>query len=430
MISLMKKQPLKFAALAIILAILFLWIFARSGEEGELDILTRPTRGPFQVTVTATGELQAKNSTKIYGPGNARTVRIWDLKISKLVPEGTVVKKGDFVAEIDKAEISNRLKDVQLEIQKAESKFTQAKLDTAISLSETRDKLINLEYGVEEAKLNKEQSTYEAPSTKRQAEIEYEKAVRNYQLAGKNYETKVRQAVTKVQLAYAELSQQLQRQENINKVFQGFTVKAPADGMVIYKKTWRGEKVTEGSNIGAWDPVVATLPDLSVMESVTYVNEVDIQKIKPEQRVEIGLDADPDKKLTGKVTEIANIGEQRPNSDSKVFEVKILVNESDSTLRPAMTTGNTIIVAELEDVLSIPLECIQTADSLTFVFKKSGFKTVKQEVQIGMVNENNAVILAGLFENDKIYLSTPKDANGMDVVPLTEEEKEHIAKDQ
>ena len=77
-------------------------------------------------------------------------------------------------------------------------------------------------------------------------------------------------------------------------LMQRFTVRAPAPGMVIYYRNWRGEKLTTGGTIRAWDPVVAELPDLSQMKSVTYVNEVDVQKVASGQSVEIGLDADPD----------------------------------------------------------------------------------------------------------------------------------------
>src|SRR5699024_646634 len=105
-------------------------------------------------------------------------------------------------------------------------------------------------------------------------------------------------------------------------------------------------------------PVVAKLPDFSVMNSVTYVNEVDIRKIQVGQNVDVTLDAMPDKELTGEVTEIANIGEKRPNSDSKVFRVVVEINEADDALRPAMTTSNTIHINTVDSALYVPLETI------------------------------------------------------------------------
>jgi len=115
--------------------------------------------------------------------------------------------------------------------------------------------------------------------------------------------------------------------------------------MVIYYKEWGGDKRKVGSSISAWDLTVATLPDLSAMNSKCYVNEIDISKVKAGQKVRISVDAFPEKKYTGVVTYVANIGEQLPNADAKVFEVTIKVNEYDPILRPAMTTGNLIEIA-------------------------------------------------------------------------------------
>jgi multidrug efflux pump subunit AcrA (membrane-fusion protein) len=154
------------------------------------------------------------------------------------------------------------------------------------------------------------------------------------------------------------------------------------------------------------------------MESITYVSELDIQKLAMGQPVKIKLDADPNKTLAGKVSSVANIGEQRPNSDSKVFEVRILVEHSDTTLRPAMTTGNEILVARRDSVLSVPLECVHTESGLTFVYKKDGGSVVKQEVTLGIQNENATIVTRGLTERDDVLLATPPEPGKLAVVRL------------
>jgi hypothetical protein len=154
------------------------------------------------------------------------------------------------------------------------------------------------------------------------------------------------------------------------------------------------------------------------MESITYVNEVDIQKIAAGQKVKLKLDADPNKILTGSVTTVANIGEQRPNSDSKVFEVRIKVNESDTTLRPAMTTANEILVAEIDTAISILLESVHTEGTMTFVYKKNGGSIVKQEVKLGMLNDNAAVVQRGIDEEDDILLTVPPESDKLKTILL------------
>ncbi len=69
--------------------------------------------------------------------------------------------------------------------------------------------------------------------------------------------------------------------------------------MVIYRRGWDGQKQGVGTEISVWDPIVAELPNLKEMKSKTYVNEIDISKVKVKQEVRIGVDAFPDKKFTG-----------------------------------------------------------------------------------------------------------------------------------
>jgi multidrug efflux pump subunit AcrA (membrane-fusion protein) len=405
-------------AIAAFLLVCMIWFFSSGGTVARSDVLVTPSKGLFLVTVTTTGELQAKNSINIMGPENARAAYIWQMKLTNIIAEGTVVKKGDFVADLDKSEITGKFKDSQLSVQKLDAQYLQTKLDSALALSQARDELVNLSYTREEKRLVMEQSAYEAPAMRRQAEIDYERALRTYEQAKKNYVTKTKQAIAKAQAADADLQKERQRLDLYQKTMQEFTIKAPADGMVVYAREWNGKKKVVGSTINSWDPTVATLPDLREMESITYVNEVDIQKIALAQKVKLKLDADPNKVLTGTVTNVANIGEQRPNSDSKVFEVRIKVNEADTTLRPAMTTANEILVAKVDSVLSIPLECVHTEGAVTFVFKKNGSGIVKQQIKLGLMNENAAVVQSGIAEDDELLLTTPPESAKLKLVSL------------
>ena len=405
------KRIIWIVAVIVLLSGMAVAWYALSTPADSLGSLTvAAKKGAFVVSVTTTGELQAKNSIEIKGPENARQANIWQMKISNLVAEGTVVKKGAFVAELDRSEILQKAKESELNLQKFQSQYDQAILDSTLALSQARDELVNLSYAMEEKRIAKDQSRYEAPAMQRQAEIDHERAVRNHQQAQKNYGTKRKQSVAKIKSVAADLEKERQRWEILTHTATDFTIKAPADGMVIYAREWNGRKKVVGSTINPWDATVATLPDLSIMESITYINEVDIQRISMGQKVQLRLDADPKKVLTGKVTQVANIGEQRPNADSKVFEVRILVHESDTTLRPAMTTSNTIVTSTLEEATSVPLEAVHTEGERSFVYLSNGGGIVKKEVQLGIMNENEVVILDGIGENDMVYLSIPPDA--------------------
>ena len=396
------------------------WLLAGNPARDEAGVVARAKRGEFRVTVTTSGELKAREFVQITAPPNAQQAGAYQMKISSIVPEGTVVKKGDVVAELDRSVVAAKLQDVTLALQKAEAQYEEALLDSTLNLSTARENIRTMELGLEEKRLAKEEAVYEAPTVRRQAEIDYEKAERQLAQAKSDYETKTDQARAKMREVGTEVSRQRALLKVIQDVMAGFTIRAPAPGMLIYvKEQWSGKKRTTGSQVTAWDPAVGTLPDLAKMESVTYVNEIDVRKVAVGQPAVITLDADPAKKLTGKVTNVANVGEQRPNSDAKVFEVKIQVEQSDSTLRPGMTTGNVIETLKLDTALYVPLEALGSDSGVAYVYKQSGGRVLKQEVVTGAMNDDEVVVEQGLAEGDRVVLTPPSDQAKLKLVRLT-----------
>jgi RND family efflux transporter MFP subunit len=386
---------------------------------GEVTLTAPVKQGQFKVVVTTTGELRARKFVQVQGPQEAQAVNVYQAKIASLVPEGTVVKAGDVIAELDRAPAATKLADVSLSLQKVQAEFTTAQLDSALNLALAREDLRTAEYALEEKKIAREQARFEAPSIKRQAEIDFEKAQRALDQAKHNLETKTKQAVAKMSSVSADLLRQQNQIKAIQAVMAAFTIRAPSPGMVIYVREWNGKKRGVGAMWGAWENTVATLPDLTEMESQTYVNEVDVRKLAVGQSVVISLDADPSKRLAGKVTEIANVGEQRPNQDSKVFEVKVDVLEADTTLRPGMTTANAIEVSSVANALSVPLEAVVNENTgYRYVFKKQGRGVVKQMIETGAMNDNEIVVRQGVTKDDRVLLIPPATTADVKVIAI------------
>lgn len=413
-----KKFYYLFASI-VLLAIIGYFVFGRSDKNQQ--ILATVKKGNFPIEVTTTGELIAKSSEKIYGPQALRQIQIWQVKIQDIIPDGTVVDSGQYVASLDRTEISNKIKDEETNLEKLETQMTKTRLDTSLELRSARDELINLKYALEEKKITLDQSKYEPPATIRQVQIDLEKGERAFEQAEKNYKLRYQKAVANMQEVAASYNQAQRKLTQMNDVLKQFNVIAPKAGMVIYKRNWDGNKQGVGATVNAWDNVVAELPDLSEMISKTYINEIDISKVKTGQEVQIGIDAFPQKKFTGKVIEVANIGEQLQNTNAKVYEVRIVVNEFDSILRPAMTTKNKILTSVVDSVLFIPIEAIFNNDSIAFVYKKDGGSVTKTQVIVGQSNDNEIIIKAGLQEKEEILLVPPEKADELTLQTLSPE---------
>jgi multidrug efflux pump subunit AcrA (membrane-fusion protein) len=416
----MKKKLVFVLVPAIVVAIIILVAGERDRAPRSSRLVAEVQRGQFEVPVQTTGELQAKKSMEIRGPEalRNRSLGIREVKILDLVPEGTVVDSGEYVARLDKTEALTKLKDIEDELEKRKAEYLTTRLDTAMELKKLRNQMIDLEYTVEERKIKLKQSQYEPPATQRQAKIELERARRELRQARDNYQLEVEQARAKMNEAAINLAKQRRKKRQMEEVLQEFTIYAPQPGMVIYKKDWSGQKRKAGSTISPWDLTVATLPDLSSLISKTYVNEIDISKVDEGQPVRIGVDAFPDQQYRGQVTEVANIGQELKNSGAKVFEVLITLNETDSILRPSMTTSNQIITSAYSNVKYLPLDAVHTQDTIHYVYTDN---PGKKQVALGPSNENFVIVRQGLKQGEKVYLSVPENAPDMEIVPLTDE---------
>jgi multidrug efflux pump subunit AcrA (membrane-fusion protein) len=412
------KKRLWIAIAIVVVVLIAAAFFGGSSEVKDVALKVEAESGSFKIEVTTTGELEAENSEKILGPSGLRMIRVWNVKISKMVAEGTVVDSGDWVATLDRTEATDKLKDIESELEVVQTKFINTKLDTTLELRGLRDNLINLNFALEESKIKLEQSKFEPPATIRQEEINLSKAERAYSQALENYKIKVEQADAKMQEVQINLDKKNRQKDQVIKVLSEFDIRAPKPGMVIYKRDWRGNKIKEGDQIDPWDPTVAELPDLSSMISKTYVNEIDVSKVSTGQTVTIGVDAFPELQFAGEVLSVANIGEQLPNGDAKVFEVRIKVHGTDSLLKPAMTTSNSILINSFDSVTFLPIEAVFGNDSINWVYLEEGLRTVKKEIVVGESNENEIIVKKGVVAGQQVLLTIPFDEEKLSLIAL------------
>ncbi|MDD4107738.1 MAG: efflux RND transporter periplasmic adaptor subunit [Prolixibacteraceae bacterium] len=423
------KKVILTSLILVILSVSSFLVFTGTDTQ-NVNITTPVKRGTFEILVYSSGQLEAQSSENIVVPDilRDRNVRIYEIKITDLVEEGTVVEKGDYVASLDHKAVEEVLVAAQEDLETALNSFEDAKMDSNLTLSNYRDLIINAKEEVEETQIILDESIYESPAVIRKAEMDLDKAKRKLNQEIKAYELREKQAQSRVERYLIELRRRQSRVDILNEVYQSLRIIAPQSGMLIYERDRTREKIKVGSTVSAWRPVIATLPDLSSMLSLTYINEIDISKVKVGQKVTLGIDALPDVKLEGEVTAVANIGQPMPKSDAKVFEVKIRVLGDVSNLKPAMTTSNVIQTGLFEDTLFIPSETVFENDSMQFVYLEKNGTVVKQVVDLGDENENYILVRKGLSENDKLLLSVPENNaelsyNGMDIYQEIKERK-------
>lgn len=426
----MNTKRIFYIAIPAILLIVLYFSF-RKGETDLSQITVNVQRGTFNAVIFSSGQLESEKSESIEIPEKLkdRNLRIYELTITDMVEEGTWVDSGSYVATLDHKAVEEQLKAAQDEMDKTLSEYEDGKIDSNLNLSNQRDLIVNARLDLAEKKIIMEESVYESPSIQKKAAMDNDKAVRKLEQEQKAYLLKRKQEVNRVDRRFISYRQVLERSQELDKLFNSLEIIAPKAGILTYFKYPWGEIIKTGSKVGPYNSVIATIPEMTNLISRTYINEIDISKIKIGQNVKLGIDAFPDKELTGEVIAVANIGQAMPNSDAKVFEVKIKIFGKDKDLKPAMTTSNAIQANTFADTLMIASDAVFENDSLKFVYLGKD-KQVKQIVWLGDENENFVLVKKGLKENDVVWLAEPENSNelefqGVDIYEEMQKEKQN-----
>jgi len=426
----MNTKKILYVAVPTVL-LLVLYLFFAKGETDLTHVTVNVERGTFNSIVFSSGQLESEKSVSVEIPEKLkdRTLHIYELAITDLVDEGTWVDSGDYVATLDHKAVEEQIKLAQDEMEKTLSEYEDGKIDSNLNLSNQRDVIVNAKLDMVEKKIIMDESIYESPSIQKKAAMDNDKAARKLEQEQRAYVLKTQQEGNKVLRRYINYRQVLERSQELDKLFGSLEVMAPKAGILTYLKFPWGEIIKIGSKVGLYNTTIATIPEMTNLISRTYINEIDISKIKNGQKVKLGIDAFPDKQLNGEVLTVANIGQAMPNSDAKVFEVKIKIFGIDKDLKPAMTTSNGIEAGTFLDTIMVASDAIFENDSLKFVY--IGQKSpVKQIVWLGDENENQVLIKKGLKAGDVVWLTEPENAaelnyKGVEIYAEMKKEKEN-----
>jgi len=397
-------------ASGILIVILAVLIF--SGVKRSSNIY-RVKRENFEALISCKGEIQSEKAELITIPSifGDRTLEIYDTQIKDLVPEGSILKKGDFVGLLDQGRVKQLKENNEEALKKAIFENNDAKIDSAVDLEALRDGIEQFGFDVRYMKVEYDQAVYESPAFQRKAQMAYERGLRQLEEKKRAYQLTQQSLRIRIERAENIIKKLIEKDKKYQIAFDDSRITAPKDGMLIYGRTYgRGgsRKLSINSWVSMQNPVIATLPDLSVPVSETYVEEIYISKIKVGDSARVFIDAIKNLQKVGIISNISNVGQEMAGFDSKVFKVVIRISKDQSPIKPAMTTNNEIIISREQNVLVIPRAALFTEDGRQFVYLREHGDDIIRDVECGNESDKFAVIKKGLKEGDKILLSKPE----------------------
>ena len=181
---------------------------------------------------------------------------------------------------------------------------------------------------------------------------------------------------------------------------------APGDGTVLTVPVVEGQVIVAAASVNSGTTLM-TIANLSRLIVETHVNQVDVARLAVKQRVKLTAEAILDDELEAHIFFIAP-GASVKNS-GKGGTVQALLEKPSSRMRPGMNVQMTIPVANAQDVVAVPVGAVFRGDGDgRVVYVRSGEKTERRPVKIGISNTEHAQILSGVREGEKILLAEPE----------------------
>lgn len=348
-------------------------------------------KGDFIASQIETGELVAVNSVGIQMPFIGWKYG-WRYKIIELAEHGDKVPKGEFVAKIDPSPVIKVLEEEQnnLEIELANLKKTKANHQS--QLSQLNTELAREKANLDLIKLQVDKFKFEPEQKQNIKSLELEIA-----------EIKLNRVKRKIELKTIVIENELNIQEiKIDQIknsiiaaeiaVKKLELVSPIEGIVQLKTNRRTRKRVQLGDEVHQGRQILSIPDMSKMKANAIINETDIYKIKLGQKVNIRLDAYPEKIFTGDISYIGKLSREKDEDDPiRVFDFEVSIIENDPALKPGMTVSCEVILSELKNSLFVSNECVFQEKSEFYIIPKDK-KNDRLPVEIlGRNNEYTAI---------------------------------------
>ena len=373
------------AALGIVVAVVLLGSFVTRRDDSVPVRAAFVERGTIRSVVSTNGRVEPLQNLEAPVPATVKRV---------LVKEGDQVKKGQLLLQLDDA-------DARTQAARAVAQLKAAQADVnAIQRGGSQEEVLTLDAQLIKAR------------TERDAAARNLDALRRLQQKGAASVGEVKQAEAKLQSAEADLQLLQQKQKErysgpeiakfaaqksqaqaaydaAQEVLQKSNVRAPFDGIVYWLPVRQGVYVQAGD-------LLLQEADLSKVLVRAFVDEPDLGRLAPGQKIEVTWDAVPGRVWYGSVNGIPSTVKLRGTRN--VGETTCIVENKDFKLLPNVNVGVTIVTAEEQGVVMVPREAVRLDDSKPYVFQIVDNELRRRDVETSVSNLTQVEITKGIPE--------------------------------
>jgi multidrug efflux pump subunit AcrA (membrane-fusion protein) len=422
------RKALTFGGVAVTAALLGVWGitgFIQTGSSAEtqpkmaklegaapsgLRIVEVKT-GDEDRTIRVTGTTAARHyasiaALRMRGPDSGRA-----LVLIYLAKSGSMIKKGEVVAQIDGQSLKDHVDEVHSQVVQAESDIRKRKAELAIDWENLQQTVREAKAELDQAKLDASASEVRTPVDVELLKLAVEESEAHYKQVQQDLKTK--QESYRAEMRILELTRdrhQRHRDRHAHDL-ERFTMRAPMDGLVVMESIWRGGQmgqVEQGDQVAPGQPFMKIV-DTSSMQLTATVSQVGSDELRLGQMARIYFDAFSDLKLDAKVFSIGAIasGGWRQNYYIRNLPLTLSINSDDPRVIPDLSASAEIVVGKHAGVTVIPSDAVHASAGRVFVYvvKNGGFEP--RDVELGLRNARLAEITQGLRVGEQVLVGAP-----------------------
>jgi len=350
-------------------------------------------RGPISSLISTNGKIEAIQNLEAHSPISTTVKRV-------LVKEGDHVRKGQLLLQLDDSEIRLQAAHAQAQIKAAQAE------QAALKTGGTQEEVLTLTSQLSKAQSARDlaqrnldalrrlqQEGAASPGEVRAAEDTLQRAQADLTLAQQKKADRFSPPeVAKVQ---AQMSEAQAAYDDAEDALSKSSVRAPFDGVVYALPVKQGAYVQTGD-------LLLQEGNLSQVLVRAFVDEPDIARLQPGQKVQVTWDAVPNRIWTGAVTTVPSTVKLRVSRN--VGETTCIIDNDDHRLLPNTNVGVTIVVAQHENVLTLQRDAVHVDDSKLYVFRIVDGRLKRQPIEIALQNLTRVEVSSGLSEGASVAM--------------------------
>lgn len=380
------KRPWILWAAGIALAVVVLASFG-SRDDSVPVMVSTVSRGTIRSVISTKGKVEPVQNFEAHAPVGTTVNRL-------LVREGSHVKKGDLLVELDAATARSQAAQAQAQVRAAEADIS------ALEHGGTQEEVMTLDAQLVKAHADREaaqrnvdaltrlqQTGAASPGEVRNAQAELATAEAQVKLLEskqtKRYSSpeaaRIKAGQTQAESAYAAAV------DTLNQL----VIRAPFSGVVYSVPVKQGAYLNPGD-------LVLQEADLSSVLVRSFVDEPDVARLTPGEKIEVTWDAMPNRTWAGTVNAVP--ATVKLHGSRNVGETTCIVANPDYKLLPNINVGVTIVTAEHDNALIVPREALRQDDDVPYVYQIENNQLVRRTVQTSLSNLTQAEVTSGVPE--------------------------------